>query len=298
MKYNDHVWRGLQAVVAILCLTFCWGAVGQGQELEALLGKDGGAEKEINNRLMTSIPIRPGALSSVILSVDPVSFLELDTLLLAGKLEPGQSHPEAMTMRSPASGQVFLILHVELKERMTIGRHDYRLLYGVNAYRCLALTRGNEVFDPRRWEIAPDGSGLPVRLLYEIPIPSGRDVGRLMSGFDLAIPFPEVEIPIVPAFAKAPPAPPAPIPAEVPANPVVETPQDGAVKVPDAAVEVAEAATETAKVEDAPVVAEKAPAVPEPAAANAKAAAPKKEEAPPPPVKPESKEVDTKSLWR
>jgi len=196
---------------------------------------------------ITAIPIRAGMITSVTFSRKSVPWLDLDELLLAGKFQPDETHKQARTDRSPGDGNAFVILAVDLHKERSLGKYDYALLVGDQTSECLAITRGDRLFDPRRWQLSADGEGEVAKLLYEVRASATTVTARLLPMLEATLPEDPISVSITPpktaeqlaaetrereAARQPEPAEPEPgepeaAPAEPELEPPVEEPTEG-----------------------------------------------------------------------
>ncbi len=140
------------------------------------------------------VQLREGRLVGVEMTVDEVRKLNLNELLLAGRLQP-EAEPGEGRRRPPDAGKAYLILEIELEAGKSVGKYDYTVQFAGRdrVSPCLAMARGDGVFDPRLWEVTADESGLaPVRLLYETDEVEGEVEVLLIPALGLTIGQPRV----------------------------------------------------------------------------------------------------------
>ncbi len=138
----------------------------------------------------TPIELRSGRLIGAEMTVDEVEKLNLSELLLAGRLEPEPVAAGDGRLRPPDAGKAYLILEIILEDGKSIGKYDYTVQFREHdrVYRCIAMARGESVFDPRMWEVtADDPDFAPVRLLYETDQVEGEVEVLLVPALGLSI---------------------------------------------------------------------------------------------------------------
>jgi hypothetical protein len=191
-------------LVLLVAAVLVGAAAAQGQDMmDELFGGTAEPEPAAAVQIPVSIPIRPGRLVSVTITQNAVACLDLKELLLQGKLRPTEPAGSLQAMRRPEQGNVFLVLDVDLAKGLSIGKYDYRVNVAGTVYDCIALTRGQDVFDPREWEMQYEGSGKPVRLLYEVRLPENAATMLLMPALELTLEGEVLTVPLVPAGSDA-----------------------------------------------------------------------------------------------
>ena len=172
--------RYLLAVIMVSMTGF-----GQGLKLK------NGTFSEILN-----VPVRNGVINQIKVSNVPVSILDLDTLLKAGKFDPDEPYQQALTSRAPGAGDIFVILTVDVNKGFSIGRYDYVLRVEDKTVPIKAITMTGKPFDPRVWEIKAEDGVKTVDVLFEIPFPSGPVTALLQPKLDTTIPYGDVKLPV------------------------------------------------------------------------------------------------------
>ena len=165
------------------------------------------ANDQTERRLLNK-DIHAGKITAVTAMLEPVKWISLEVLLESGKLTSDQRVAAAETERSPANGQMFVVLHVELAASMSIGKYDYgvRVKDAEDAedavFGCEGLARGRGSFDPRKWQIrAGEEGNQSVRMLFEIPRVTRETSVRLVPRIDTTVPLQTVKIPLIPPAA-------------------------------------------------------------------------------------------------
>ena len=73
------------------------------------------------------------------------------------------------TSRLPKKGFLFAIITLTLNDKKSIGKFDYTLKKGPIQFKCQAVTKDDELFDPAKWEFKAEGAFTKYKLLYEVP---------------------------------------------------------------------------------------------------------------------------------
>lgn len=153
--------------------------------------------------------VRCGRIARILVTTAPVSCLSLDSLLLAGKFNADEAHPEAQTMRSPGEGKAFVILNFIVAKGLSIGRYDYVLEVADGSSPIMAVGVAGEPFDPRRFEIQASQVPEEVQVLFEIALPPAPCTAILRPRLETILAEAVVRLPIGREKKVAPELPPA-----------------------------------------------------------------------------------------
>jgi hypothetical protein len=135
-----------------------------------------------------------------------VKWIDLDTVLANGALDPEDVDEDALRDRPPKDAHCYAVWALDLKRGRTLSRFDYRLRHAGGVSPCLALRRGVRPYDPRVLELrGPDRASL----LFEVP--AGTD--RITLEFALAATVPQPKVENLP-FGETASSPEPPSPAE------------------------------------------------------------------------------------
>lgn len=175
--------------------------------------------------------VRCGVISQIEISNVPVSILDLDTLLEAGKFNTDEPYQQALTSRAPGQGKIFVILTFEVKEGFSVGRYDYVLVVGKNEAPIQAISVPGKPFDPRVWELKAESGMKIVAALFEIPLPTEPVTGYLQPQLNTTLTDAAVKLPIGREINTHPPAEPVSKAPEVDAVP--EAPEKKTESAPE-----------------------------------------------------------------